>query len=88
MFYENSVLNALKDVEGALIAYYNEGDNLKKIGEEVAAYSKIATLESNKYLNGLDNLSQYYEAEKINIDSKVKEIKSKRALGSKSDRAL
>jgi NodT family efflux transporter outer membrane factor (OMF) lipoprotein len=80
LYYEDSVLNALKDVEWALVAYYNEGESLKKIVEEVAAYSRISTLEKNKYLNGLDNLSEYYEAEKTSIDSRIKEIESKRAL--------
>lgn len=78
--YENTVLNALKDVESALAAYYNEEKKLIEIQDEVTAYSKMSILEQNKYQNGLNNLSSYYEIEKIYIASSIKELESKRAL--------
>lgn len=78
--YENTVLNALRDVESALAAYYNENQKLIEIKKETEAYSKMSDLEKNKFESGLTNLSSYYEFAKVSIASSIKELESKRAL--------
>jgi len=80
LFYENTILEALKDVESSLVAYYNEGDKLKSIEAEVLAKKEIATLEKNKYDTGLSNEIIYLENEKYYLEKRIKEIESKRTL--------
>ncbi|MBN2479831.1 MAG: efflux transporter outer membrane subunit [Parachlamydiales bacterium] len=79
-FYENTVLNALKDVESSLVAYFNEQKKLNDIKEEFLAISDVTFLEESKYLNGLIDLSYYLEQKSYLIDKNIKKIESERSL--------
>jgi outer membrane protein, multidrug efflux system len=78
--YKNTILNALMDVEGSMVAYYNEQDTLQNITEEVLANTIITELEKNKYETGLNDQTIYLENKKILLEKKIKEIQSKRSL--------
>lgn len=78
--YENTILSALKDVESALIAYYNEDEKLKDISVEVLSFKDISVLEKSKYQTGINSLFNYIEAEKGLIDKEIKKVESERYL--------
>ena len=80
LFYENTVLEALKDVESALAAYFNEMEKLKNIQTQLHSIEKITLLEKSKYESGLINYPNYLEQEKSYIDIMIKEIDSRRTL--------
>ena len=80
LFYENTILDALKDVEGSLIAYFNEQEKLKNVQEELQAVAEITYLEESKYLNGISNYIDYLEQEKNLLEKKIKKVESERTL--------
>jgi len=80
LFYENTVLKALADVESSLVAYFNEEERLKNIQKEVFAISEVTFLENSKYKNGINNYINYLRQEKKLIIKKIKEIESNRFL--------
>ena len=80
LFYENTILEALKDVESALVAYFNEQKKLQNIQTQVTAIGKVTLLKKSKYENGLINYPYYLEQEKFYIENKLKEIESRRTL--------
>jgi NodT family efflux transporter outer membrane factor (OMF) lipoprotein len=78
--YENTVLQALQDVESALVAYFNEEQKLKDIQKEVAAIELQTSLEKDKYVNGINSLSSYLAYEKKYLENRKKEVDAKRNL--------
>jgi len=78
--YENTVLQALKDVESALVAYFNEDKKLKDIEKEVTAIGIQTALAKDKYINGIKDLSNYLTYEQKYIENKKKAIDSTRTL--------
>ena len=78
--YENTILEALKDVESSLVAYFNENEKLKKIEKELFAIKTKTKLQKDKYASGLIDYLNYIQQEKILIDNQIKEIESKRSL--------
>lgn len=78
--YEQTVLNALQDVEGSLIAYYNEAEKLKKIQKEVKASAENNYLNNDKYSKGLINYIDYLMQKQDLLDKRIKEKESQRTL--------
>ena len=79
-FYENTVLNAFKDVESSLVAYFNEQKRLNDIKQEEEVISKVSFLEESKYSSGLIELQSFVQSKISLIDKKEKKIESQRAL--------
>ncbi|HZE96988.1 MAG TPA: efflux transporter outer membrane subunit [Planctomycetota bacterium] len=63
-FYEKSVLNALEDVENALVAYLREGDRLRRLEEAVAANRKSVELADDLYRKGLTSFIDVLDAQR------------------------
>ncbi len=78
--YENTIIEALQDVEGALVAYYNEKIKLSEIEQEVTAIEKSTTLLHDQYASGLISYPKYLKQKKILLDTQLQEIDSKRNL--------
>ena len=50
--YQNTVLNAAKEVDDALVVYVNEKNRLEKLNEAVVAYDEALKLAQQRYSDG------------------------------------
>ena len=50
--YQNTVLNAAKEVDDALVVYVNEKERLEKLNEAVVAYDEALQLAQQRYSDG------------------------------------
>ncbi|KPK33355.1 MAG: hypothetical protein AMS24_01475 [Chlamydiae bacterium SM23_39] len=80
LFYENTILQALKEVESALVAYFNEKTKLIYVQKELFSIKIKTDLEKDKLINGISDLPYFLENKLIYIEKKIKEIESKRNL--------
>ncbi len=78
--YEKTVIEALQDVEGALIAYYNEKKNLDLKDEELAAIMIRRDLTYDLYQAGLVNFNVYLQLEKQVLLLQSQKIDRERTL--------
>jgi NodT family efflux transporter outer membrane factor (OMF) lipoprotein len=62
--YETTVLNALEEVENALVAYAQEQQRRDNLREATAAAQAAATLAQNKYETGLTDFTTVLDAER------------------------
>ncbi len=80
--YEKSVIAALQDVEGALIAYFEEQKRSGFLGEQVGADERALQLNEDLYRSGLANEIQVLEARKTLIDAQNTLVDSQQSLAS------
>lgn len=78
--YEKVIIEALKDVEGSLVAYYNEKENLRLKTEELDALKIKKDLTEDLYNSGLVNFNTYLLLEKQYIDLLNEKIEKERIL--------
>ena len=78
--YENAVVLALKDVEGAMVAYYNQQDKLKQVEEEEIAIRRKVRLLESKYQSGLSGLEAYLAQKYELLTQQVKTVETERTL--------
>lgn len=78
--YEQSVINSLKEVESALVAYFEEGK--RKAALEMKVRAETRTLEILFGLNkiGIKNQIEVLEAQKALLNSKSTLVQSEQAL--------
>ena len=67
--YEQTVISSLKDVESALIAYFEEQERNSILAEKAAADTRTLEITKDLYEIGLSNETQVLEAEKNLIAS-------------------
>lgn len=78
--YEQTVLNALKDVEGALIAYFDEEKREHFLKAEVSALEHSLQLTRDLFQAGLSNEQQVLIAKKALLDAQIALTGSQQAL--------
>jgi NodT family efflux transporter outer membrane factor (OMF) lipoprotein len=69
--YGQSVVTALGDVENSLVAYFNEKDRKNIIEEKLFAVTRERDLVSSLFQSGLDNQTDYLQAEKNRIAAEL-----------------
>lgn len=62
--YESAVLNALEEVENALVAYAEEQNRRRSLIDATTAAKQAAELARNKYESGLSDFSSVLDAER------------------------
>ena len=62
--YEQTVLNAIEDVENALIAYVQTLRERQQLRASVAAYQRVVKLAKDRYTRGADDLQTLLDAER------------------------
>lgn len=80
--YEQTVITSLQDVEGALIAYFQEQNRRIVLNDQVKALDRSLQLDVDLYQAGLANEQLVLEARKVLIDSENSLIESEQALTS------
>ncbi len=80
--YEQVVISSLQDVEGALVAYFEEQKRLIDFEHQVEANDRSLTLTKDLFQAGLVDESQVLTAWKTLIDSKNNWVQSQQALTS------
>jgi multidrug efflux system outer membrane protein len=78
--YEQIVISALKDVEGALVAYFEEQKRRRDFANEVIAYGRSLQLSEDLFLAGLVSEIDVLNAKKLLIDSESSLISSEQSL--------
>lgn len=75
--YEKSILNALKEVESSLVAYFKEQERYQHLQEEAKANRDADQLAQELYLNGITDFTtanltsrEYFRSQNLVIDSK------------------
>jgi NodT family efflux transporter outer membrane factor (OMF) lipoprotein len=81
LVYEQTVLNSLKDVEGALIAYFEEEKRERFFSDQVEALQRSFQLTEDLYQAGLSDEQQVLDAKKILIDAQNSLVSSQMTLG-------
>lgn len=64
IFYEQSVLFALEEVQTALVAYERERARLARLTEAVTASEQAVDLVRTQYISGLTNFQNYLDAQR------------------------
>jgi outer membrane protein, multidrug efflux system len=80
--YGQTVLNALQDVEGALIAYFEEEKREKFFSDQVEALGRSLQLTQDLYQAGLAEEQQVLDARKVLLDAENSLVGSQMSLGS------
>jgi NodT family efflux transporter outer membrane factor (OMF) lipoprotein len=80
--YENTVITALQDVEGALVAYFEEQDRNSDLSEKVAADSRSLELTADLSQAGLASEIQELASLKTALRSQTLLIQSQAAIAS------
>jgi len=62
--YEQSVLNALEEVENAMVAYEKERDRRDRLAEAVTATERSVELVRTQYVSGLTNFQNYLDSQR------------------------
>ncbi len=78
--YEETVILALKDVESALVAYFQEQRRITFLGHEVAANQDALALTEDLLDAGLASELQVLEAKKTLLDSESSLVSSEQSL--------
>lgn len=74
--YEQTITNALKEVESALAAYFDEGRRSFLLSEQVAADQRSLQLTSDLYQAGLKSESDLLDARRTLLDAETSLIES------------
>ncbi len=80
--YENTVISALEDVEGALVAYFEEQKRNNYLTAEVEAERRAMELTRDQYAAGLIDESPVLDAMKTLLNAENLAIQSEQALTS------
>lgn len=80
--YEQTVLTALQDVEGALVAYFDEQKRHQFLRDQVDALKRSLQLTEDLYQSGLSNEQEVIDAKKMLLDSETTLVGSEMALTS------
>jgi len=78
--YEQTVISALKDVEGALIAYFEEQKRRRDYANEVTAHRRALQLAEDLFVAGLVSEVDVLNATKLVIDSESSLVSSDQSL--------
>ncbi|MBZ0109589.1 MAG: efflux transporter outer membrane subunit [Candidatus Scalindua rubra] len=70
--YEQTVLNALEDVENAMVSYIQEGVRLEALERSVMAARKSTELVNTLYMNGLTDFQNVQEMERFQFEQEDK----------------
>ena len=78
--YEKTVIEALKDVEGSLSAYFNEQQRLFRLEAQVEDLKRTRDLALIKYEAGLESMSTYLDAQAKLLIAVETTLQSEQAL--------
>ncbi len=78
--YEQTVIASLKDVESALVAYFEENNRREMLKQKTDADRRGLEIMENLFQVGLSNEIQVLEARKVLIDSENAFVESEQAL--------
>ena len=68
-FYEQTVLNAIEDVENVLIGYVQNIRAREAVARVVTSYRNVVVLSSERYARGVDDLQTLLEAERFLLEA-------------------
>lgn len=80
--YEQTVINSLKDVEGALVAYFEEENRNRHLSKELTAERRILELTEDLFTSGLVSELNVLQIEKTVLTQEMTLIQSDAALTS------
>lgn len=80
--YEQTVIGALKDVESALVAYFEEERRREDLFRQVTAYRSIYEITQNLFAVGLAEESQVIDAERAFLNAERGLIESDQSMTS------
>ncbi len=80
--YKNTVISALQDVEGALVAFFEEQKRNRDLSEKFGADMRSLVLTEDLFHAGLDSEIQQLAALKTAIDSETLLVQSNQAIAS------
>ena len=80
--YEQTVISALQDVEGALVAYFEEQKRNADLAGQVAADARSLVLTEDLLQAGLVSEIQELEALKTLLDAQMTSVQSDQAVAS------
>ncbi len=78
--YEQTVIASLKDVESALVAYFEEQKRRDSLQKKVEADSRTLEIMEDLFAVGLVNETQILESQKVLINSESSLVESEQAL--------
>ena len=78
--YEQTILEALEDVESSLVAYREEEKRLRTIEEKLRAATLRTQLERDRYLSGLIDFSIFLLADQERLRIETEKIASRETL--------
>ncbi|MEM7175207.1 MAG: efflux transporter outer membrane subunit [Chlamydiota bacterium] len=78
--YEQTILEALEDVESSLVAYRQEENRLRAIEQELLAVERRYTLERDRYLSGLIDFSTLLAADQERLQVEIQRAVSTQTL--------
>ena len=78
--YEQTVLDALRDVESAFAAYYSQLEALIDAQSELEAREEVAHFEEAKYKSGLTSYPDALLAKRIALETALTELEARRTL--------
>ncbi|MBI5345952.1 MAG: efflux transporter outer membrane subunit [Chlamydiae bacterium] len=78
--YKNTIILALKDVESALVAYFNEQENFKLREDKFLTQKKQTDLVKDRFSSGLNDYITFLEQDKNYLDAENDKIDSQFAL--------
>ena len=78
--YQKTVLNALKEVENALVAYTQEKERLASVKESVESQKTAAELIDMRYRKGLTSFLNVLDAKRSLYAAQIAEAQSRAAL--------
>jgi len=78
--YEQTVVSSLKDVEGALVAYFEEQKRMISFDTQVEASRRVFDLTNDLFTSGLADESQVLSAKKALLDAQTSYVQSQQAL--------
>jgi outer membrane protein TolC len=68
-FYEQTVLNAIEDVENVLISYVQNIRAREAVNRVVMSYQNVVVLSSERYARGVDDLQTLLDAERFLLEA-------------------
>ena len=78
--YQKTVLNALKEVENALVAYMQEKDRLESVTQSVESQELATKLINERYSKGLISFLDVLDAQRSLYAAQIAQTQSRAAL--------
>lgn len=78
--YQNTVLNAAREVDDALVGYVNEKERLEKLNEAVVAYDEALQLAQQRYSDGTADFQRVLDTQSNKLRYDLQQVQSQASL--------